>query len=71
MSMLPAVRVTFDKKLNDVEFADIQKKVSSIPGVLSAHFNAKSKEALVTYEGSKVRQEIQNIPGVVSVKHQF
>ena len=72
MSILPAVRVILDKKLENEACAEIHEKISAVKGVLSTHFNEKSKEIMVTYSGSMlVKQEIAKIKGVAAVRHQL
>lgn len=72
MSMLPAVRVSLDQKLATEDCEKICDKISGMKGVLGAHFNAKAKDIVVTYDGSmKTQGEIRKIPGVTGIRHQF
>ena len=72
MSMLPAVRVSLDRKLDNEACKKIHDQVSKTKGVLGAHFNAKAKNIIVTYDGGMAtKDKIQKIPGVTGVQRQF
>lgn len=63
-------KVILDEKLTTAEGEKIQKDISKMSGVLSAHFNEKAKEIGVTHTGleDSIQQRLESIEGVKSVQ---
>lgn len=73
MSMLPSLRIEFDKALNAQDRRDAVEKVRAIKGVLSVGFNEQRGVASVTYAGGlDVVNQVRAISGLkVDARHRF
>lgn len=73
MSLLPSLRITFDKALTTQDCTAAADKLREIKGVLSVSFSAAHRQASVTYTGAPtVVADIRAIPGlIVDTRHRF
>lgn len=74
MSMVPSLRVIFNKEMSDMDVQASIALIRELPGVYSVNFNAASRVASVTGIGgpvaaSKIRDIDERI--VVDARHRF
>ncbi len=66
MSLLPSLRITFDKALTTQDCTAAAEKLRQIKGVLSVSFSATHRQASVTYTGAReVVADIRAMPGLI------
>lgn len=73
MSLLPSLRIEFDKALNKQQRLDAVEKVRAIKGVLSVGYHEQGGVVGVTYAGGQdVVSQVRAIPGLkVDARHRF
>ncbi len=73
MSLLPSLRIEFDKALNKQQRAEAVEKVRAIKGVISVGYSEQHNVAGVTYVGGQdVVQQVRAIAGLkVDARHRF
>lgn len=73
MSLLPSLRIEFNKALNNEQRAEIVQKVRAIKGVISVGYREGGDIASVTFSGGQsVRTQIGSISGIkVDARHRF
>lgn len=73
MSLLPSLRIEFNKTLNNEQRAEIVQKVRAIKGVISVGYREGADIASITFSGGQnVRTQIGAISGIkVDARHRF
>lgn len=73
MSLLPSLRIEFDKALSTAQRAEALEKVRSIQGIISVDDFGQSPVVSVTYMGGqKVIDQVRAIKGLqVDARHRF
>ena len=74
MSMLPSLRVIFNKEMSDMDVQASLSLISELPGVCGVHFNAASRTASVNGIGGPVAaRQIREIDDRITVdaRHRF
>lgn len=52
MSILPSLRISFEKVMNDAQRRDLMQKIAKITGVMGVSFNQLGTAVRVTYTGN-------------------
>lgn len=74
MSMLPSLRVIFNKEMSDLDVQASLALINEIPGVCGVHFNAASRIANVNgIGGPMAARQIREIDERITVdaRHRF